>query len=172
MARMARMMCSDGRSSRIDGDEGAVDLELVEMEFAQPAERGLAGAEIVERDADADAAQIVDDLLGRGRVGHQAGLGDLDLQPARIEAGAVEDGKDVQAGVLVDELRRRQIEGQEQVLRPVARGLGRLAQHQLRQRADDAALLGDRNEDARRHGAEIAVGPARQRLEADGARGS
>ena len=85
------------------------------MEFAQAAERGLAGAEIVERDADADAAQILDDLLGGGRVVHQAGFGDLDLQTARIEAGAVEDRQYVQAGILVDELRGRQVEGQEQI---------------------------------------------------------
>ena len=75
----------------------------------------------------------------------------------------------MQAGVLVDKLRRRQVEGQEQIARPAASGLGGLAQHQLRQRADDAAFLGDRDEDARRHHAEVAIGPARQCLEADGA---
>ncbi len=42
-------------------------------------------------------------------------------------------------------------------LRPVARRFRRLAQHQLRQRADDAALLGDGDEDGRRNDAEIAV---------------
>ncbi len=57
------MMCSDGRSCEDRGDEGAVDLELVELELAQAPERGLAGAEIVERDADAAALQIADDLL-------------------------------------------------------------------------------------------------------------
>ena len=85
----------------------------------------------------------------------------------RIEAGAVEDGQYVQAGVLVDKLRRRQVEGQEQFVRPVARRFRRLTQHQLRQRADDAALFGDRDEGGRRHDAKVAVGPPRQRLETD-----
>lgn len=141
------------------------------MEFAQTAERGLAGAEIVERHTDADATQVLDDLLGRGWIVHQAGFGDLDLQPARVEAGAVEDRQYVQPGVLVDELRRRQVEGQEQILGPAPGRLGGLAQHKLRQRADDAPLLGDRDEDRRRDRAEITICPARQRLEADDATG-
>jgi len=37
----------------------------------------------------------------------------------------------------------------------------------LRKRPYDAALLGDGDEDARRDEAQIAVGPARQRLETD-----
>src|SRR5690606_18307081 len=95
------------------GDEGAIYLQLVELEFSQPSERRLAGAEIVEGDPDAAAAQVFDDLFGRCRIGHQAGLGDLDLQPARVESGPVEDRQYVQAGVLVDELRGRQVERQE-----------------------------------------------------------
>ncbi len=63
----------------------------------------------------------------------------------------------------------RQVEGQEQLLRPAARRLRRLSQHQLGQRPDEAALLGDRDEHHRRHHAEVAVGPPGQRLEADDA---
>lgn len=63
------------------GNEGAIDLQLVEVEFTQAAKRRLPGAEIIERNSDADAPQIVDDLLGRCRVAHQAGFGNLDFQP-------------------------------------------------------------------------------------------
>src|SRR5690606_6759893 len=43
---LRRLVVEDG------GDEGAVDLQLVEVELAQPPERRLTGAEIVERNAD------------------------------------------------------------------------------------------------------------------------
>ena len=63
--------------------EGAIDLDEVDAELAQIAERGVAGAEIVDGDA---AAQILDagheaaglvDILDRRR------LGDLDREPLR-----------------------------------------------------------------------------------------
>src|SRR5690606_15023600 len=73
------------------------------------------------------------------------------------------------AGVLVDELRRRKVEGQEQVVRPGPCGFGCLAKHELRQRSDDAALLGYGDEDGWRDVPQIGVGPSGQRLEADDA---
>ena len=96
MARMARTMCSEGRSSRTAETKLRSIFSLSKWKLAQPAERRLAGAEIVERNPDAAAPQVVDDLGRRGGVGHQAGLGDLDLEAARVEAGAVEDGEDLQ----------------------------------------------------------------------------
>ena len=55
---------ADDRARAVAGqqvlDEAAVDLELVEREALQIAERRIAGAEIVERDADAERAQRVE----------------------------------------------------------------------------------------------------------------
>src|ERR1700754_4294345 len=39
-------------------DEAAIDLDLVEGEALQIAQRRIAGAEVVERDADADGAEL------------------------------------------------------------------------------------------------------------------
>ena len=46
-------------------DERAVDLDLVERETAQVAERGIAGAEVVHRNAHAQLAQLVQDRQHR-----------------------------------------------------------------------------------------------------------
>ena len=46
------------RRVAVRGDERAVDLERVERELAQGAERRVAGAEIVEADADPGRAQL------------------------------------------------------------------------------------------------------------------
>ena len=54
-ARTIAIESSRVASSR---DEGAVDLDLVEREAAQIAQRRIAGAEIVERDPDAERAQL------------------------------------------------------------------------------------------------------------------
>ena len=85
----------------------------------------------------------------------------------RIETDAAEDGENAAARARIHQLRRGQIEGQEQLARPGQRRLGRLAQQRLRERVDEAALLGERHEDGRRNEAEIGIVPARQRLEAD-----
>jgi len=43
------------------GDEAAADLDLVERKTLQVAQRGIAGAEIVQRDPDADRAKMMQD---------------------------------------------------------------------------------------------------------------
>ena len=74
-----------GRAFRLGdvGDEAAVDLDLVERKTLQIAQRGIAGAEIVERNADADGAKVVQNGQRRLVVADEHGLGDLELQPAR-----------------------------------------------------------------------------------------
>ncbi len=52
-------------------DEGAVDLDLVDGEVLQVGERGVAGAEVVDRHADAEAAQALH-LDRRPRAGRRA----------------------------------------------------------------------------------------------------
>jgi hypothetical protein len=72
-------------------DELAVDLQVVDLQRLQVVEARGAGAEVVEREADAVLAHGLDE---RGRVGHVRdgrGLGHLEAQLAVIEVRAVDD---------------------------------------------------------------------------------
>ena len=75
-------------------DEGSVDLDLVERETAQIAERRIAGAEIVHRDPHAELAQLVQGRQRRVGVLQQHRLGDLELQPLGAQAGGRQRARD------------------------------------------------------------------------------
>ena len=77
-------------------DEAAVDLDLVEREALQIAQRGKAGAEIVERDAHADGAELMQDGERGLVVMDQHRLGDFDLQPVGRQAGGGQRARDPQ----------------------------------------------------------------------------
>src|SRR3712207_9096904 len=66
--------------------ELAVDLQLVEREHAQEAQRSVAGPEVVQRDLDAVVTQLDDVGLGALRVVHHGRLGDLHLQPVGVRS--------------------------------------------------------------------------------------
>ena len=68
-------------------DEGLVELDAVVRQPRQVGERAVAGAEVVERDADAAVDQRVELADGLRVVAHQHGLGDLELEPPGREAG-------------------------------------------------------------------------------------
>ena len=61
--------------------EGAVDLDDIDTELAQIAERGVAGAEIVDRDPAAEIFQPGDETADIVDVLDRDGLGDFDDQP-------------------------------------------------------------------------------------------
>ena len=112
----------------------------------QIAERRIAGAEIVERDVDAELAKLVECDQRGIVVGDQHGFGDLELEPARVEAGFGERGRHLQRQCLRLELDRRDVDGDAHARRP-ARSLGAGgAQHPLPDLLDQAGLLGNRNE--------------------------
>jgi hypothetical protein len=71
-------------------DKGAVDLDLVEREAAQIAERGIVCAEIVHRNLRAEFAHLVQHVEHRAVVLQQHGFGDLTLKPRRRQAGSAE----------------------------------------------------------------------------------
>ena len=75
--------------------ERAVDLDLVEVELLEMAERDVAGAEVVERGGDADRAQPGEHLERALGVGHHDVLGDLQPQAGRREAALLEQPRDV-----------------------------------------------------------------------------
>ena len=60
--------------------EAAVDLEVIDVQVLQVAERAEPGAEVVEREAAAELAHARDEALRARAVAHHAGLGDLQAQ--------------------------------------------------------------------------------------------
>ena len=61
--------------------EGAVELDLVERECVQGRERGIAGAEIVHRDGDAERLDLTQEVQRAVEILDQGGFGDLDFEP-------------------------------------------------------------------------------------------
>jgi hypothetical protein len=96
-------------------DEGAVDLELVHRQGLQVRHRGVAGAEVVDRQAHPEGVQAAEHVEGERRVGHDGALGDLEHQPARRDlpmgqaAGDLLGEGGVQQGAGGDVHRDRQV---------------------------------------------------------------
>jgi hypothetical protein len=68
-------------------DEGAVDLQHRDREALQVGQRGIAGAEVVDRDARVALGHLGEDGLGVRRVDHQRAFGDLEHQLVAGRAG-------------------------------------------------------------------------------------
>ncbi|MNP31023.1 hypothetical protein D3C76_1241260 [compost metagenome] len=64
----------------------AVELEGVDRQVAQHAQRAIASTEIVEGDTHAQLTQLVQLLQGHIVVDHQRSLGNLDLKLRRVKA--------------------------------------------------------------------------------------
>ncbi len=90
--------------------ETAVDLDLVEAERQQLRHGGVAGAEIVERDAHAGRPQFVDDVLRRIGIPDDRAFSDFKLQPGRRQTGLAQNAQNAQAQGGVAQLQRRNVE--------------------------------------------------------------
>ena len=66
-------------------DEGAVDLDLVDLEAPQVAQARMPASEIVQRDAESRCPQALECIAGQ-RVAEQDAFGDLELDIARVGA--------------------------------------------------------------------------------------
>src|SRR5438105_1961670 len=64
--------------------ERRIDLQLVDREAMQIAERGVAGAEVVDSKTAAELANALDDRERHFRILHDRALGDLEMQCGRI----------------------------------------------------------------------------------------
>ena len=71
-------------------DEAAVDLQEIDREMLQVAERGQAGAEVVERELAAQFLQRLDEAIRLREARDRRGLGDLEADLGGIQAAAVE----------------------------------------------------------------------------------
>ena len=69
-------------------DEGLVDLDGVERKALQIGQRGMAGAEIVQRQADAEFADAGQHLRRVFRVFHHQRFGQFELERAARHRGA------------------------------------------------------------------------------------
>ena len=136
-------------------------------------QRRVAGAKVVEGDAHAHGSDLGERASRRLGVGHDRGLGDLELEQvrwqARLSQGVGDDGS--QTALL--ELPGREVDGHpyasvEGVLPggPLRAGL---AQHPFADGLHQSGLFGERDEQVGRHQAALRVVPAQQRLAADGA---
>src|ERR1035437_3132153 len=92
-------------------DERLVDLDLIERELAQVVERGVAGAEVVERQADAEILELPHGSQGALALLEQHALGDLELEPLRMQSRLRECRYHLQGEAALPELDRRQVDG-------------------------------------------------------------
>lgn len=69
-------------------DERAIDLQDVDGKTLQIAERGLAGSEVIDREADAECLQGLQELDRLGPAVKQRTLGELEDQRVGRKAGA------------------------------------------------------------------------------------
>ncbi len=151
--------------------EAGVDLELANRQLAQIAERGIAGAEVVQRQGQADAAQLLHHGLDRGCLAvDEHRFGKLELDRAGRQADLLEQRHGGLDEAVAGKLLSRDVDRDRrhrQPLRPPQPGLpaGR-AQDPGAQPVDQARALGDRHELGRRHPALALVPPAQQRLRA------
>ena len=152
-------------------DERAIDLELIHRETARVAERRVSGPEVVDREANAEAAQRCDDLVGALAFEDQHALGQFEGQVLRSESGCRQCVPDVADEVRVDDLSGRHVHADRYRLRPCRRsqpdaGAAGFAEDEAPELHDQADLLGDRDELARGHDPALRMPPARERLDA------
>ena len=148
-------------------DEGPIDLDLVEWETAQIAQRRIAGAEIVERDANAEVSQPMQ--AGDHRLGvlHEHTLGDFQFEAVRRETRLGQCRPDALFEPRLLELDGRDVDGDAQVMGPGRGFPACLLQSPSPKRDDQPRLFCQRDELVGCDHAASGVGPPHQRLEAD-----
>src|SRR5581483_5256029 len=90
--------------------ETAVDLELVEGEAAQVQKARIAGAEIVERQAHSQRLEPAHGSFRAVHIAEQRTLGELQLEPRRVESRVVEDPLDHVDEIDLAKLKRRYVD--------------------------------------------------------------
>ena len=157
-------------------DEAAVDLDGIDGQAVEHAQRGESRSEVVEVDAHAESAKILEDPRGVLDVVDEHRLSHLERKLVAGDSVAVEDVGDRRHEARVEHLAVRHIHADRQLSarrrhrHPLLQLPAGLAEHPHAEIRDDRLLFRDRNEQARADGAQLGVHPARERLEAlDGA---
>ncbi|HET8977689.1 MAG TPA: hypothetical protein VFN87_05985 [Solirubrobacteraceae bacterium] len=137
--------------------------------MAQVGERRVAGAEVVDGEADPQVRQLKEDRLGPSGIGQHRRLGDLQLQHLRSRPGAPEQLRHLRRELAVEQVARREVDRHrhhQALLEPGPDLIESLVDDIQGERADEARLLGDRNERVREDEPSLRVMPAQQRLDA------
>ena len=147
--------------------ERLIDLEYIERQAFQIREAGIAGAEVVDRDPDPMLLELAQ--RGDGELGilRDRALGQLDLEPRRIDAGLVHHLDDALDQIGLLELARGHIDADVQVepgIAPAAQLGARGAQDPLAERHDEPGLLRERDEARGLDQAQFRVTPTDQRF--------
>ena len=154
-------------SRRAAGEQGAVDLQAIELGSQQRVERARAGAEIVHRQPQSAVAEL----------GHPPGvlavlqrvLGQLQDQVLRLEAVLRQDAFDVLEQVAVLQLPGGQVHAERQPLRrgaaPALEFTAGLTQEPATDRHHQSGLFGEGDEVLRRDQPPGGMGPANQGFE-------
>ena len=156
--------------------ELAGDLERVDRELAEVAQREVAGPEVVDDGPDPSRADGLERRDRRRRGLEQGGLGDLEDEARRIEPGLAEDGLDAVDEAELLDLAGRDVDADERLGRDAALGepagglAAGLAEDPATDRQDRAGLLGDLDEPVGHDHAVLGVVPADERLDAGEAR--
>src|SRR4051812_28402432 len=125
--------------------EGPIDLDLVEREAAEIAERRIAGPEIIHGNAQSQPSQIVQSAEISLDVAQEEGLGDLDLKAARGKAGFPQHSRDPLRQIMVPELGRRDVDRDVDVVGPLLGVPTGLPEHPFAELNDDAGLFREGN---------------------------
>jgi hypothetical protein len=103
-------------------DEGAIHLELADLEALQVGQAGIARTKIVDGHRDAQGPHAGDQVDEACGVGHQGGLGQLQLDARGRGAGVAQYGCQGGAEIVLVELHGRHIDGNAQRAAGVAQG--------------------------------------------------
>ena len=166
---------SDDRSIVSGGaeitQERPVDLDRVDGEAAEVAERRVAGAEVVDAHSDAMLLQRDDRPERAVDIVHQHGLGDLEVDQRRRHACSIDGPGDPLDQVRLPELLGGEVDGHPDVppdpgiVAPFRQLPECVVEYPDPDRNDEADGLGDGDELVRRDRAEGRVVPTEQRLE-------
>ena len=171
MRRMALVRAASSAPRSRPSTNGLASLRMSTGRLAQVGEGGVAGAEVVDGQVDAEGAEAAEALQHGLLVGHEHALGDLQHQLARVQPGGVEGAGHVLEQVGLLELAHRQVDAEERVglerepALPVAGGLAGGVQHPAADGHDQAGVLGQGDELARHDQAPVGMVPADQRLQ-------
>jgi len=136
----------------------------------QIAQRGVAGAEVVEVEPDAECVQPRERLDDRPLALDEHTLGELEAEAARWQSALVERVRHPLDQIGMGELARREINADRDVARagmltlPFGEPAAGLPQHPVPHRDDQAGLLRDREEVVRRDEAALGMLPPHEGL--------
>ena len=151
---------------RHGADEAGVDLEFVEGEELEVAEAGVAGSEVVEREAGALLFQFGCDAGGVFGVADEGALGDLEDETVEGEVCLLGGGADVFGKSEVGELGEGDVDREGEVIGDVFGGGEDGAEEVAGEQAVEAGFFGEWNELVWRDEAALGMLPAGEGFEA------